>query len=88
MIEAEEHRHRPLTRDEVISIVGAVSESKVAALLASGANAKDLQDAAAMAEGKIDIAATGESAISPVAVQSYEILINEAAAEPLGPRSI
>ena len=61
----------------MIAIVGAVSENKVAALLASGASAKDLLDAAAMAKGQIDIAATGESTISPAAVEAYEILTSQ-----------
>ncbi len=74
MIDAEKHQHRLLTRDEVISIVGAVSESKIAALLNSGLRAEDLLDAAAMAKKEIDIAATGESAILPASVEAYGIL--------------
>ena len=74
MIDAEKHQHRLLTRDEVISIVGAVSESKIAALLNSGLSAEDLLDAAAMAKKEIDIAATGESAILPASVEAYGIL--------------
>jgi hypothetical protein len=77
MIDTAKRGHRAPTRDEVISIVGAVGENKVAALLASGARAKDLIDAIAMARGEIDIAATGESAISPLAVEAYEILTND-----------
>lgn len=76
MIDRQRQDYRAPTRDEVISIVGAVGDSRITALLASGASAKDLLDAAAMAKGEIDIAATGESAISPLAVQAYEILTN------------
>lgn len=76
MIDRQRQGYRAPTRDEVISIVGAVGDNKVAALLASGASAKDLLDAAAMVKGDIDITATGESAISQLAVQAYEILTN------------
>ncbi len=76
MVDTQRHGFRAPTRDEVIAIVGTISENKIAALLASGARAEDLLDAVAMAKGDIDIAATGESAVSPLAVQAYEILTN------------
>ena len=44
-----------LTRETIVGIAGAVGDGKIAAVLASGATAEDLEEAVAWASGENDV---------------------------------
>lgn len=69
-----ERIREPLTRDEVKRIVGGIEDSKIAAIIATGATKAELEEAAGWALGESDILGKLQRHASPRVAQLYEIL--------------
>ena len=66
-----------LTRDEVIRVLGRVNDAKIAAIIASGASLRELEQAAAWALGESDILGKLPDHASPAMARVYDILTAE-----------
>jgi hypothetical protein len=70
-----EHRTRSLTPQDARDIVGDLDDAKIAAVLATGANAEQLEEAMAWASGESDVMGEMERPLAGVVVQLYDILM-------------
>jgi hypothetical protein len=66
---------RSLTPQDVRDIVGDLDDAKIAALLAAGANAEQLEEAMAWASGESDVMGDLERPLAGVVGQLYDILM-------------
>ena len=66
---------RPLTRDDVVALVGDLGDAKVAQILATGATAGDLDEAIAWAEEESDVMGKLGKRLSGRAAKVYDILM-------------
>jgi len=64
-----------LTHDAVVALVGDLEDSKVAEILATGATAKDLDEAIAWAESESDVMGEMEKRLDEPAASVYRILM-------------
>ena len=66
-----------LTRDQVFKVVGRIDDSKAAAIIATGASLKDLNEAVVWASGESDVMGRLHRPASPVVAAVYNILTVE-----------
>jgi hypothetical protein len=71
-----EHATRSLTHQEVRDIAGDLDDTKIAAVLAIGANAAQLEEAMAWASGESDVMGDLERPLTGVVAQLYDILMS------------
>ena len=71
-----------LTHDAVVALVGDLEDTKVAAILATGATAKDLDEAIAWAESESDVMGEMEKRLDEPAASVYRILMTRKETEP------
>ena len=64
----------PLSHDRVVEIAGDLKDSKVAAILATGATVEDLLEAVAWASSESDVMGKSRHPLSGQAERLYEIL--------------
>jgi len=67
-----------LTYDQVRNVVGAIDNEKLAAIVATGANLKEIIEGNALAIQKTDIVGQGETAIRGPVMEVYIILTSAA----------
>jgi hypothetical protein len=65
---------RQLTPEDVTHILGELDEARIAAILASGANAEEIEEAAAWMSGESDVMGELERPLAGVVAQVCEIL--------------
>lgn len=63
-----------MTHDSLRAILGGVDREMIAAVQATGASLKDIEEAKAIAEGQSDIVGTGEQALAGPMSQVLTIL--------------
>jgi hypothetical protein len=66
---------RSLTPQDVREIVGDLDDAKIAAILATGANAEQLEEAMAWAAGESDVMGDLERPLTGVVARLYDILM-------------
>jgi hypothetical protein len=69
------HERPSLTPQDVRDIVGDLDDAKVAAILATGANAEQLEEAMAWASDESDVMGELERPLAGVVARLYEILM-------------
>ena len=69
------HGPRSLTPQDVKDIVGDLDDAKIAAILATGANAEELEEAVAWASGESDVMGDLERPLTGKVAQLYDILM-------------
>jgi hypothetical protein len=70
-----EYAPRRLTPQDVREIVGDLDDAKIAAILATGANAEQLEEAMAWASGESDVMGELERPLEGVVATVYDILM-------------
>jgi hypothetical protein len=73
---------RPLTHDDVVALVGDLDDEAVAEIIASGATARDLDEAIAWAESESDVMGELEKRMGEPATSVYRILMTRKELEP------
>ena len=66
---------RSLTAQDVKDIAGDLDDAKIAAILATGANAEQLEEAMAWASGESDVMGDLERPLTGAIAQLYDILM-------------
>jgi hypothetical protein len=66
---------RSLTPQEIRDVVGDLDDAKIAAILATGANAGELDEAMAWASGESDVTGDLERPLTGAVAQLYDILM-------------
>jgi hypothetical protein len=74
-MQASEHKPPSLMPQDVREIVGDLDDAKIAAILATGANAEQLEEAMAWASGESDVMGDLERPLSGLVAQLYDILM-------------
>lgn len=74
-MKAMQHGTRSLTLQDVRDIAGDLDDAKVAAILATGADAEQLEEALAWAAGESDVMGDLERPLSGTVAQLYDILL-------------
>ena len=74
-MKVSEQRTRSLTPQDVRDIVGDLDDAKIAAILATGANAEQLEKAMAWASGESDVMGDLERPLTGVVAQLYDVLM-------------
>jgi hypothetical protein len=69
------HGPRSLTPQDVRDIVGDLDDARIAAILAIGANAEELEEAMAWASGESDVMGDLERPLTGAVAQLYDILM-------------
>lgn len=69
------HGSRTLAPQDVRDIVGDLDDAKIAAIMATGANAEQLEEAMAWASGESDVMGDLERPLTGVVAQLYDILM-------------
>lgn len=72
-----EQRKPSLTHDEVVQECGDIRDSKVVAIIATGANTEELLEAVAYMRGENDIMGEERKQLSGRVAQIYEILTQD-----------
>ena len=72
---------RKLTHDLIVEVAGETGDSKVAAILATGATLEDLEEAVAWASGESDVMGEERLPLSGLASVLYDILTADEAYE-------
>ena len=70
-----EHKPPSLTPQDVRDIAGDLDDAKIAAIMATGANAEQLEEAMAWAAGESDVMGDLERPLAGVVAQLYDILM-------------
>lgn len=73
---------RPLTRDELVVLLGDLGDARIAQILATGATARDVDEAIAWAEDGSDEMGKLGKRLSGRAAEIYDILITRKETEP------
>jgi hypothetical protein len=71
-----------LTHDAVVALVGDLEDAKIAEILATGATARDLDEAIAWAESESDVMEKLEKQLHEPAASIYRILMTRKETEP------
>jgi transposase len=71
-----------LTRNRVVSMVGHLEDAKIAAILATRATVRDLEEAIAWARAESDVMGELEKRLDEPAAQVYRILMTSEEPEP------
>jgi hypothetical protein len=71
-----------LTHDDVVSLVGDLDDAKIATILATGATARDLEEAIAWAEAESDAMGEMEKRLDEPAASVYRVLMTRKETEP------
>ena len=66
-----------LTREQVANVVGRIDDVKAAAIIATGASLKELNEAVAWASGESDVIGKLHRPASPVVAAVFDILTAE-----------
>jgi hypothetical protein len=74
-MKVSKHGPRSLTPQDVKDIVGDLDDAKIAVILATGANAEQLEEAMAWAAGESDVMGDLERPLSGVVARLYDILM-------------
>ena len=74
-MKVSEQRVRSLTPQDARDIVGDLDDAKIAAVLATGANAEQLEQAMVWASGESDLMGDLERPLAGVVAQLYDILM-------------
>jgi hypothetical protein len=74
-MQASEHKPPSLTPQDVRDIAGDLDDAQIAAILATGANAEQLEEAMAWASGESDVMGELERPLSGVVARLYDILM-------------
>lgn len=64
----------PLTHQDVVDVVGAMEDDKIAAVIATGATMEELVEAYAWASDETDALAEAEKSLSGAVADVYDIL--------------
>lgn len=80
--ETTRRRGRRLTYDDVVTLVGDLDDGKVAEILATGATAREVNEAIAWAEEASDVMGKLGKRLGGRAAQVYDILITRKPVEP------
>ena len=80
--ETVRRRGRRLTHDDVVALVGDLDDGKVAEILATGATARDLNEAIAWAEEASDVMGKLGKRLGGRAALVYDILMTRKPVEP------
>jgi hypothetical protein len=75
-------RGQRLTHDDVVALVGDLDDAKVAEILATGATARDVDEAIAWAEEASDVMGKLGKRLGGRAAKVYDILITRKPVEP------
>ncbi|MGD9536705.1 MAG: hypothetical protein AB7P52_13755 [Alphaproteobacteria bacterium] len=73
---------QPLTREQVVAIVGEFSDARIAAILNTGATVEELEEAAALAAGESDVVGREGYKPSRVVATLYDIISPAMEEEP------
>jgi hypothetical protein len=76
-----------LTREQVVAVVGELSDARMAAVLKTGANLDELEEAAALVAGASDVVGHEGHKTSRIVAELYDILSPLSEAEPERERS-
>ncbi len=71
------HTRARVTREQIARVLGRIDDAKAAAIIASGATLRELEQAAAWAVGESDVMAKVRSRASPAVAKVYDILTTE-----------
>lgn len=71
-----------LTHDAVVALVGDLEDAKISEILATGATARDLDEAIAWAESESDVMEKLEKRLDEPAASIYRILMTRKETEP------
>jgi hypothetical protein len=74
-MQVPEHKPPSLTPQDVRDIAGDLDDAKVAAILATGASAEQLEEDMAWASGESDVMGDVERPLSGVVARLYDILM-------------
>jgi hypothetical protein len=74
-MQVSEHNPSSLTPQDVRDIAGDLDDAKIAAILATGANAEQLEEAMAWASGESDVMGDLERPLEGVVARLYDILM-------------
>lgn len=74
-------KHDPLTHETIVRIAGEVSDAKAVAIIASGANRDELEQAVAWAGREDDVMGEQRRRLSGIVAELYEILTADEAEE-------
>ena len=74
-MQVSEHNPSSLTPQDVRDIAGDLDDAKIAAILATGANAEQLKEAMAWASGESDVMGDLERPLTGVVAQLYDVLM-------------
>jgi hypothetical protein len=72
---APKHEARSLTPQDVRDVAGDLDDAKIAAIVATGANAEQLEEAMAWPSGESDVMGDLERPLAGVVAQLYDILM-------------
>ena len=74
-MKVSEHRPPSLTLQDVKDVVGDLDDAKIAAIVATGANAEQLEEAMAWAAGESDVMGDLERPLTGAVAELYDILM-------------
>jgi hypothetical protein len=74
-MQVSEHNPSSLTPQDVRDIAGDLDDAKIAAILATGANAEQLEEAMAWASGESDVMGDLERPLAGVVARLHDILM-------------
>jgi hypothetical protein len=74
-MKVSEHKPPSLTPQDVRDIAGDLDDAQIAAILATGANAEQLEEAMAWASGESDVMGDLEGPLAGVVARLYDILM-------------
>jgi hypothetical protein len=66
--------HPPLTSEDVVGVVGAIDDDKIAAIIATGATTEELVEAYAWASDETDALAEARKSLAGAVADVYDIL--------------
>lgn len=70
-------RKPPVTRSDVVAVLGIHDDAKIADIIATGATVEDLVEAFEWASGGSDVMADARRSLSGVVARIYDILVSD-----------